>query len=428
MMDFIGTANPLTRASRFTQVDEVKAFPYRGDTIVQNLNFFAAIVVFSLVMDMETPPHSVILNHQPCRAQHISRSWLESSNDRESFGLTCHRWLHIQNSSRRSLQFQCSFTQLNPTSLSRPSTTINTFHLYRLLCRFPQLQSLSLSGCIELPDSGLSLLLTYGLKLESLHLDFCYGITDHGFSFIAGGCPLLTIISLYRCNVTDIGLESLSQSCSTLKDVNLSFCSLISDHGIRALSQNSRHLRSVNISYCRNVTGVGFQGCSQTLAYLEADSCKLEPEGILAIVSGGGLEYLNISKLKSCIHGYVLTTIDVGFISKLRVLNFRLWTTIGDDAIAKIAEGCPLLEEWNLDYCFEIRISGWESIGSKCRNLERLHVNRCRNLSDQGLQALRDGCRRLRKLYLGRCRLISSISIEMFKYLRSDVQIMDEAT
>ncbi|KAL0369876.1 UNVERIFIED_CONTAM: F-box/LRR-repeat protein 12 [Sesamum angustifolium] len=277
---------------------------------------------------------------------------LESSNDRESFGLTCHRWLHIQNSSRRSLQFQCSFTQLNPTSLSRPSTTINTFHLYRLLCRFPQLQSLSLSGCIELPDS------------------------DHGFSFVAGGCPLLTIISLYGCNVTDIGLESLSQSCSTLKDVNLSFCSLISDHGIRAISPFSHHLRSVNISYCRNVTGVGFQGCSQTLAYLEADSCKLEPEGISAIVSGGGLEYLNISKLKSCIHG----------------------------------------------------ISGWESIGSKCRNLERLHVNRCRNLSDQGLQALRDGCRRLRKLYLGRCRLISSIAIEMFKCLRSDVQIMDEAT
>ncbi|KAL0369875.1 UNVERIFIED_CONTAM: F-box/LRR-repeat protein 12 [Sesamum angustifolium] len=351
---------------------------------------------------------------------------LESSNDRESFGLTCHRWLCIQNSSRRSLQFQCSFTQLNPTSLSQPSTTINFFHLHRLLCRFPQLQSLSLSGCIELPDSGLSVLLNYGLKLESLHLDCCFGITDHGLSFVAGGCPLLRIISLYRCSVTDIGLENLSQSCLNLKDVNLSYCSLISDHGIRALSQNCRHLRSINISHCRNVTGVGFQGCSQTLAYLEADSCKLEPEGISAIVSGGGLEYLNISNLAWCINGHGLTTIDARFISKLRVLNFRLCRTIDDDAIVKIAQGCPLLEEWNLALCHEISILGWESIGSKCRNLERLHVNRCRNLSDQGLQALRDGCRRLRKLYLGRCRLISSIAIEMFKYLRNDVQIIDE--
>ncbi|KAL0417944.1 UNVERIFIED_CONTAM: F-box/LRR-repeat protein 12 [Sesamum radiatum] len=172
------------------------------------------------------------------------------------------------------------------------------------------LQSLSLSGCIELPDS------------------------DHGLSFVAGGCPLLTVISLYRCSVTDIGLENLSQSCLTLKDVNLSYCSLISDHGIRALSQNCRHLRSINISHCRNVTGVGFQGCSQTLAYLEADSCKLEPEGISAIVSGGGLEYLNISKL--VVHSWVwLTTIDARFISKLRVLNFRLCRNIVIDAIVE---------------------------------------------------------------------------------------------
>ncbi|KAL0436650.1 UNVERIFIED_CONTAM: F-box/LRR-repeat protein 12 [Sesamum radiatum] len=288
------------------------------------------------------------------------------------------------------------------------------------------LQSLSLSGCIELPDSGLSMLLNYGLKLESLHLDCCFGITDHGLSFVAGGCPLLTTISLYRCIVTDIGLEVLSQSCLTLKDVNLSYCSLISDQGIRALFQNCRHLRSIGISHCRNITGVGFQGCSQTLAYLEADSCKLEPEGILAIVSGGGLEYLNISNLAWCIHGHGLATIDARFISKLRVLNFRLCRTIDDDAIVKIAKGCPLLEEWNLALCHEISILGWKSIGSKCRNLERLHVNRCRNLCDQGLLALRNGCRRLRKLYLGRCPLVSSTAIEMFKCLRSDVQIIDE--
>ncbi|KAI3461765.1 hypothetical protein Pfo_018428 [Paulownia fortunei] len=250
------------------------------------------------------------------------------------------------------------------------------------------------------------MLLNYGLKLQSLHLDCCFGITDHGLSFVASGCPFLTIVSLYRCNITDIGLETLSKFCLALKDVNLSYCLLISDHGIRALSQNCRHLRAISISHCRSVNGIGFQGCSQTLAYLEADSCKLEPEGILAIVSGGGLEYLNISNLSWCIHGPDLVAIDAGFISKLRVLNFRLCRTIGDDAIVKIAQGCPLLEEWNLALCHEIRMVGWESIGSNCRNLERLHVNRCRNLCDQGLQALRDGCKRLRKLYLGRCRLI----------------------
>ncbi|KAG8371623.1 hypothetical protein BUALT_Bualt13G0107500 [Buddleja alternifolia] len=351
---------------------------------------------------------------------------LDSSLDRESFGLTCHRWLHIQNSSRRSLQFQCSFTQLSVPSLSQPSMNVNSFHLYKLLNRFQQLHSLSLSGCTELQDSCLSMLITYGSKLQSLHLECCFRITDHGLSFIANGCPFLTVVSLYRCNITDTGLSTLTKSCSSIKDVNLSYCLHISDHGITALSKNCRHLRAIRISHCRNVNGLGFQGCSQSLIYLEADSCKLEPEGITAIVSGGGLEYLNISNLRWCIRGHGFGVIDSQFIARLKVIDFRLCRTIDDEAVVKIARGCPLLEEWNLALCHEIRIGGWRSIGSNCGNLKQLHVNRCQNLCDQGLVALRDGCRRLRKLYLGRCRQIGWTTIEMFKCLRSDVQIVNE--
>ncbi|KAL3649232.1 hypothetical protein CASFOL_005635 [Castilleja foliolosa] len=335
---------------------------------------------------------------------------LDSSIDRESFGLTCHRWLNIQNSSRRSLQ----------------STKINSYHLSRLLTRFANLHSLSLSGCTELPDSGLSVLVHYGLKLQSLNLDCCFSITDHGLSYVANGCPLLTIVSLYRCSITDIGLETLSKSCSSLRDVNLSYCSLISDIGIRALSENCHNLRAVSISHSRNVTGAGFRGCSNTLAYLEADSCKLDPEGIRAVISGGGLEYLNISNLIWCVHGHGLSGIDALHVSNIKILNFRLCSTIGDEAIVRIATGCPLLEEWNLALCHEVSVEGWESIGLNCRRLERLHVNRCWNLCDQGLRGLRDGCERLRRLYLGRCRRLSSTDVEMFKCLRGDVEIVDD--
>ncbi|GFP98736.1 F-box/LRR-repeat protein 12 [Phtheirospermum japonicum] len=335
---------------------------------------------------------------------------LDSSYDRESFGLTCHCWLRIQNSSRRSLRL----------------TEINSYHLYRLLARFTNLHSLSLSCCTELPDPGLSVLVRYGLKLQRLNLDCCFGITDHGLSYVASGCPFLTIISLYRCSVTDTGLETLSKSCSSLADVNLSYCSLISDIGIRALSENCLCLRAVSISHCRNMTGIGFRGCSNTLVYLEADSCKLDPEGIRAVVSGGGLEYLNISNLSWCVRGHGLADIDSLYVSNLKVLNFRLCRTIGDEAIVKIATGCPLLEEWNLALCHEVRIEGWESIGLNCRRLERLHVNRCQNLCDQGLRGLRDGCKRLRRLYLGRCRRLSWTAVEMFKCLRGDVRIVDE--
>ncbi|XP_060174942.1 F-box/LRR-repeat protein 12 [Lycium barbarum] len=377
-------------------------------------------------MDNPSDEFSGYIMQLPDDCLHFIFQHLDSGSNRESFGLTCRRWLQIQNLNRRSLQFQCSFTMLNISSLSLNNAQISTFQLYRLLNRFPNLELLSLAGCTELPDSGMALLILHGSKLQSLHLDCCFRITDDGLSSAASGCSSLVILSLYRCSVTDYGLEALSNFCLALEDLNLSYCSRISDSGIRAISQNCRHLRAIRISYCRNLTGAGFQGCSQTLTYLEADSCRLEPNGIRSILSGGGLEYLSVSNLTWCTRVDSLVAISVGFAAKLRVLNFRLSRTIGDDCIMAIAKGCPSLQEWNLAICHEVKIAGWESIASHCHNLKTLHVNRCRNLCDRGLQALRIGCKRLSILYITRCSQISLVALEIFKFARGNVEVKEE--
>ncbi|XP_052181689.1 F-box/LRR-repeat protein 12-like [Diospyros lotus] len=377
-------------------------------------------------MESDSRNSATSIMHLPDDCLYFIFQRLDCGSDRNSFGLTCHRWLCVQNSSRQSLQFQCSFSVLNISSLSLTSASVNSFQLQKLLTRFRQLQSLSLSGCIKLPDSGLSGLQYYGPELQAFYLDCCFGITDNGLSLVAAGCPSLSRISLYRCNISDVGLEILAKSCLALKDIDLSYCSLITDKGIRALSQNCHHLRAVRMSYCRSISGVGFRGCSQSLSYLEAESCKLEPEGIMGIVSGGGLEYLNASSLSWCINGDGLAFIGCGSATRLRVINLRLCRSVNDEAVMAIAKGCPWLQEWNLAVCHEVRISGWESIGSDCHNLERLHVNRCRNLCDRGLQALRDGCKRLSILYISqRCR-ISTTAIELFKCFRAGVEIKEE--
>lgn len=352
--------------------------------------------------------------------------WLDCNSDRESFGLTCRRWLHIQNINRLFLQFECSFTQLNPSSLYHTNPTISSFHLDRLLNRFQQLESLSLSGCTELPDLGLTPLQYYGPRLQTISLDCCFRITDEGLSLIATGCPCLTAISLYRCQITDAGLQKLAKSCIALKDVNLSYCGLISDNGIRALSQKCSQLQVVNVSFCNEVSGIGFGGCSQTLAYLEAESCKLEDAGIREMMSGGGLEYLNVSHLRGCMGGDGLAAIGGGLGAKLRVVNLRMCRLVSSECVAAIAKGCPLLKEWNLALCHEVKVPGWKAVGENCHSLEIIHLNRCRNLCDGGLEALRDGCRRLRMMYISGCNKVSHTAMEMFKWSRGDVQIKEE--
>lgn len=346
----------------------------------------------------------------------------DSSGDRESFGLTCHRLLHIQNSNRKSLEFGCSFSRLSH-SLSEPSVDIDSFILDKLFNRFTQLEALSLCGCINLVDSGLIRLQSNGLKLRTLCLDCCFKVTDNGISSAAIGCPNLSLISLYRCSVSDNGLELLAKSCSSLKDLNLEWCTLVTDSGISIITSNCRELRAIKISHCEKIKGVGFEGCSQTLACLEADSCKFEPEGVMGILSGGGLEYLNVSSLSWSIQGDGLRAIGGGFGTNLRILNFRVCRTIGDETIMQISKGCPLLQEWNLSLCTEIGLLGWESIGLYCNNLEKLHVNGCRGLCDRGLLALRNGCKRLSVIYITRCQLVSSLAITAFKIARWDVEI-----
>ncbi|KAF5802765.1 putative leucine-rich repeat domain superfamily [Helianthus annuus] len=84
---------------------------------------------------------------------------------------------------------------------------------------------------------------------------------------------------------------------------------------------------------------------------------------------------------------------------------------------------CPLLKEWNLSLCTEIKLSGWESIGKYCHNLEKLHVNGCRGLCDRGLIALRNGCKRLSVVYITRCQQVSMLAITLFKIARWDVEM-----
>ncbi|RWW03154.1 hypothetical protein GW17_00033700 [Ensete ventricosum] len=91
--------------------------------------------------------------------------------------------------------------------------------------------------------------------------------------------------------------------------------------------------RSVSFDRCmkqgRAIRGTGFAGCSSTLTYLEADSCMLTPEGVSEAVSGGGLEYLNISNLRICVGADGLAMIGAGSATKLRYLNLRMYKKRG---------------------------------------------------------------------------------------------------
>ncbi|MCL7035732.1 hypothetical protein MKW94_012830 [Papaver nudicaule] len=348
---------------------------------------------------------------------------LNTSIDQDSFGLTCRQWLRIQSNNRRSLWFH---SPLSSQKILEVSTECFSIILCKLLVRFQYLKALSLSGCPELTDAVASQSKYFGSHIQVLYLENCSKFSDMKLCSVLSWFPRLTTTSLKDSCITDKGLEILAESCLSLQNVNLSHCKLISDSGLRFVSQNCRELRSLCISYCGNITGIGLHGCSQTLTNLEAEHCNLESEGIKAIVSGGGLEHLNLSGLLWPLpdngKGLDLGMIGEGFAINLRVLNFQYClSVVNNTTVAVISKGCPLLREWNLQECWMVDLEGWQAIGLNCHNLETLDIARCFYLNDLGLQALCDGCSKLSNLYIPAHSKVSISALEMCKFKRPNV-------
>ncbi|KAL6868150.1 hypothetical protein ACP4OV_014995 [Aristida adscensionis] len=343
---------------------------------------------------------------------------IESVSDRNAFGLTCKNWFKVRNIARKSLIFHCS---LNPKVDREHAKCIP-----KILSRSPYLNSVSLAGVMELPESALGTLKISGSSLRSLSLYCCSCITDDGLEQVSTGCPNLLIVELHSCfNITDRGLESLSKGCHALKSLNIGSSLGISDRGISAIFSNCSSICTVIISGCRRLSGVGFRGCPSTLRFLEAESCMLSTDGLSDVVSGGGLEYLNLQKLGSTAGLDVLG--NLAFAKNLRFLNLRACRYLTDDSVIAIASGCPLMKEWNLAVCHGIHLAGWSAIGLYCNKLRVLHVNRSRHLCDQGLLALGNGCVCLEVIHINGCVKITNNGLALFSISRPSVkQRVDE--
>ncbi|MCL7050374.1 hypothetical protein MKW94_017619 [Papaver nudicaule] len=322
---------------------------------------------------------------------------LKARDDRNSFGLTCHDWLCIQNINQKSFHYarRYLYGKLDKYPEISPEIICN------LLIRFQRLERLSLGRLPRLTDVLALKSQSFGSNVRSLFLDYrpddSYEYSDEELSSIFSWFPRLTNITLDSSDITDKGLEALAKCCSSLKSVRLQWCHSITDSGIRFLLQNCQELCSLDIECCISITGIGFIGCAQTLTLVKAGGCNLQPEGIRAIVSGGGLKALN------------LQTPD-------ELTEFKEGCIINTEAVMTISKGCPLLEELYLSNCEEVELEGWEAIGLNCKELDYLHVMGCQKLCDLGLQAICDGCNKLSTLYVdGDKNSCSSSILEHFE-------------
>ncbi|XP_061348079.1 F-box protein At3g58530 [Gastrolobium bilobum] len=141
---------------------------------------------------------------------------------------------------------------------------------------YTELESLNLTRCIKLTDDGLKQLLHKCLSLQSLNLYALSSFTDEAYRKI---CLLTRLKFLDLCgaqNLSDEGLSCISK-CKNLVSLNLTWCVRVTDEGVISIAQNCTSLEFLSLFGIVGVTDKCLEAlsksCSNKITTLDVNGC-----------------------------------------------------------------------------------------------------------------------------------------------------------
>lgn len=163
--------------------------------------------------------------------------------------------LHLKSCLLGDLGFEsiCSFSNLSTLDIS-DNTEFFDYHLQEIVAACPLLTEISLAKCDELANVAP---LARCSQLRHIDLRWNEHITDRVMGKIANGCPLLQSVLLTGCKrVTDQTLLHLARGCPELVDVEIMFLAdTCTDAGVAALVRGCPKMHPNNIVTYLSVEG-----------------------------------------------------------------------------------------------------------------------------------------------------------------------------
>lgn len=189
-----------------------------------------------------------------------------------------------------------------------------------------RLEYLGLQDCQRLSDDALKHISAGLTELQSINLSFCINISDSGLKYLSKMSNLREL-NLRACdNISDMGLAYLAEGGSRVSSLDVSFCDKVGDQALVHLSQGLFNLRSLSMSACQ-ISDEGVCRLAKTLHELEIlniGQChRVTDKGLMTIAES--LKHLRCIDLYGCTR---ITTAGLETIMKLprlSILNLRLW-------------------------------------------------------------------------------------------------------
>jgi len=114
-----------------------------------------------------------------------------------------------------------------------------------------------------------------GFNLKRLDIsDYAehFGVTS--LLIISEECPNLTHLNISKINTSNYNFVRMVKKCTKLKDLNMSYCSKITDASLSKLFNYCKDLENLDITFCYNVTGACFIKTNNNLKSLVIDQCE----------------------------------------------------------------------------------------------------------------------------------------------------------
>ncbi|XP_063980439.1 F-box/LRR-repeat protein 7 [Diachasmimorpha longicaudata] len=272
-----------------------------------------------------------------------------------------------------SIGFTGAFTLLPFSSLTflalRHSRKLTDINVSTILDNSVHLKELDLTGCGSITRAYCHVGPT---QLQSLDLSDCHSVDDSGLVMTLSQMPHLGLLYLRRCiRITDASLVSVASYCTNLRQLSVSDCCRVTDFGVRELAARlGPSLRYFSVGKCDRVSDAGLLVVARhcyKLRYLNARGCEaLSDSATIALARG-------------C--------------PRLRALDLGK-CDVGDPTLEALSTGCPNLKKLSLCGCERVTDAGLEALAYYIRGLRQLNIGECHKVTKVGYRAVKSYCRR----------------------------------
>ena len=119
---------------------------------------------------------------------------------------------------------------------------VSSFH------RIAKLQTLKLEGCKLIPG-GLKAIGTSCVSIKELNLSKCSGVTDMELSFAVSRLKNLLKLDITCCrNITNVSLAAITSSCTYLVSLKMESCSRVSSESLRLIGKCCPQLEELDLT------------------------------------------------------------------------------------------------------------------------------------------------------------------------------------